>query len=229
MKSKIALVTALALFAGSAVAGSWEQGFYAGAGVGFGKLNVDSDKLDNTIDAALFPDYSVDKSSVGQDATPYSLTVGYKWMKYLATEVSYIDLGNATYKANFSCDTVLPCPGGSGTQSGKVKGKWDVTGWPVSVLGIWPIDDTWQVFGRVGVFMGDVKLNAKATYSDGSFKVGGNQKDSSTEFIGGVGVDYNFMDSWIARLEWQAIPELGSNDTGSGNWNNINFSLFYKF
>jgi opacity protein-like surface antigen len=219
MKSRIALIAAMTLVAGSAVAA--DSGFYAGAGIGYGKLNVDSDKIDNSIDSALFDTgFAVTKSSVGQGATPYSLTVGYKWMKYLATEVSYIDLGNATYNARISDgeDTL-----------GTVKGQWDVKGWPVSVLGIWPIDDTWQVFGRVGVFIGDVKLTARAVDGGGTTILRGHADDSSTEFIGGVGVDYNFMETWVARLEWQAIPDLGSGETGSGNWNNINFALFYKF
>ena len=52
---------------------------------------------------------------------------------------------------------------------------------------------------------------------------------NSTEFIGGVGTDYNFMDTWTARLEWLAMPSLGNNETGDGNWNNIQFAVFYKF
>ncbi len=52
----------------------------------------------------------------------------------------------------------------------------------------------------------------------------GHNSSSSTEFIGGVGVDYNFGESWVTRLEWQAMPSLGNNDVGDGNWNNIKFS-----
>ena len=229
MKSKIALITALALVAGSAVAADWEDGFYAGAGVGYGKINVNSGKIDNTIDNKT--PFTITKSNVGQGATPYSLTVGYKWMKYFATEISYIDLGNADYKGNAEQTLVVTPPPITGT----VKGQWDAKGWPVSVLGIWPIDDAWSVFGRVGVFMGDVKLTYKGIDSNGNLACVGNQclrnheSQSSTEFIGGVGTDYNFLDTWTARLEWQALPSLGNNDTGSGNWNNIQFSLFYRF
>jgi opacity protein-like surface antigen len=228
MKSRIALLTALALVAGSAVAA--DSGFYAGAGIGYGKININSDKLDRVIDNGLSSvDWSVDKSNVGQGATPYSLTVGYKWMKYFATEISYIDLGNADYTAKVSCDTLASCEVASGDGTGKVKGQWDAKGWPVSVLGIWPIDDSWEVFGRVGVFIGDVKLTAKAVESDGSWLAKGHESTSSTEFIGGVGTNFNFMDTWTARVEWQAMPSLGNSDTGSGNWNNFQFSILYNF
>jgi OmpA-OmpF porin, OOP family len=224
MKSRIALITALALVAGSAVAA--DSGFYVGAGVGYGKINVNNDKIDNAIDAGLSSTaFAVTKSSVSQGATPYSLTVGYKWMKYFATEISYIDLGNANYRSTIS----------DGEVSGRVKGQWDAKGWPVSVLGIWPIDDAWSVFGRVGLFMGDVKLTYKAVDSNGalictqSTCARNHNSDNSTQFIGGVGTDFNFLDTWTARLEWQAMPSLGNDDTGSGNWNNIPFSVLYRF
>ncbi len=76
MKSKIALLTALALVAGSATAASWEDGFYAGFGIGYGKINVNADKIDNNIDdlAAFYgAPLEIDKSSVSQGASPYSL------------------------------------------------------------------------------------------------------------------------------------------------------------
>ena len=170
----------------------------------------------------------VKNSNVGQGATPYSLTVGYKWMPYFATEISYIDLGNADYTGKVY-DTFL------GEDVGKIKGQWNAKGWPVSVLGIWPIDDSWEVFGRVGVFIGDVKLNAKAQYTGGELVcfggscAKGNESQSSTEFIGGVGTNFNFMDTWTARLEWQAMPSLGNDEVGDGNWNNIQFSILYNF
>lgn len=229
MKTKIALIAAMALVAGSAVAA--DSGFYAGAGIGYGKINVNSQKIDNNFDSFAFDNelpLEIRNSDVGQGATPYSLTVGYKWMPYFATEISYIDLGNADYTGKvYNYDTDLDV--------GKIKGQWNAKGWPVSVLGIWPIDDAWSVFGRLGVFIGDVKLNAKAQYTGGELVCGfdscakGHESQSSTEFIGGVGTDFNFMDTWTARLEWQAMPSLGNSKVGDGNWNNIQFSILYNF
>jgi len=85
------------------------------------------------------------------------------------------------------------------------------------------------VFGRVGVFIGDVKLTAKAIDGSGSTLIRGHESQSSTEFIGGVGTNFNFMDTWTARLEWQALPSLGNSKVGDGNWNNIQFSILYNF
>lgn len=219
MKLKTALFASLALAAGTATAA--EDGFYVGAGVGYGSMSVDSQKIDRVIDSELDPTgYFVDRSNVDDGASPWSAFVGYRFMKYVAVELGYIDLGNADYTGIVSdgLDT-----------AGRVKAQWEASGWPVTVLGIWPINNEWEVFGRVGLFMGDVKLKAKAVDGNGDMLVRGNASNNSNEFIGGAGVNFNFLEKWTARAEWQAMPSLGNDDTGSGDWNNIQASILYRF
>jgi opacity protein-like surface antigen len=231
MKLKTALIASMVLATGTAAAA--EDGFYAGAGVGYGKINVNEDKITNNINGFVNPYYDVTKDSVSQGSSPYSLTVGYQFMKYLAVELSYIDLGNANYRGSLECVDIA-CTATAPTGTAKV--QWEAQGWPVSVLGQWPVTDSWSVFGRVGVFIGDVKATAKLVdASNGALVCGvvecarNHVSEGSTEFIGGVGTDYTFMDHWTARLEWQAMPSLGNNKTGDGNWNNIQASILYRF
>ena len=219
MNLKTALFASLALAAGTATAA--DDGFYVGAGVGYGSMSVDSQKIDNVLDSELTPTgYFVDGSNVDDGASPWSAFVGYRFMKYVAVELGYIDLGNADYSSAVSdgVDTF-----------GRAKAQWEASGWPVSVLGIWPINDEWEVFGRVGLFMGDVKLQAKAVDGNGDTLLRGNASNNSNEFIGGAGVNFNFLEKWTARAEWQAMPSLGNDDTGSGDWNNIQASILYRF
>jgi opacity protein-like surface antigen len=212
------LAAAIAL--ATAPAFATDTGFYVGAGMGYSKISINETKIDNSIDATIAP-WFVDKSSVDQNATPYSFFVGYRLMPYLAAEVAYLDMGQASYTGTIAKAAT--------TGTGKVKGTWSADGWPLSVLGIWPVNDTWEVFGRVGVFMGNVDLTAHA-YDSAAAPLGrAHASDSSTEFFGGVGVDANFMESWAARFEWQAMPSIGNDDTGSGNFNNFMFSILYKF
>jgi OmpA-like transmembrane domain len=213
------LAAAIAL--ATAPAFATDTGFYVGAGMGYSKISINENKLDNNIDAALPAPWFVDKSNVDQNATPYMFTFGYRLMPYLAAEVAYIDMGSASYKANATTPK-----GGNGI----VKGTWSADGWPVSVLGIWPINDTWEVFGRVGAMFGSVDLKARAVDGATSTQLAKlNASNNSNQFFGGVGVDANFMESWAARFEWQAMPSLGNDDTGSGNFNNLMFSILYKF
>ncbi len=220
------LATAIAFAAGPTLAA--DTGFYVGAGMGYSKISINEGKLNHHLDSfAEEFGWALTKGTVDQNATPYQFTFGYRLMPYLAAEVAWIDMGSADYRGYI--DEI------AGPGSGSVKGTWEASGWPLTVLGIWPINDMWEVFGRVGVFVGDVKFSGKALDSNGDlvclgsdcFK--GSNKDSSTEFIGGVGVDAKFMDNWAARFEWQAMPSLGNDDTGSGNFNNLMFSILYKF
>jgi len=52
---------------------------------------------------------------------------------------------------------------------------------------------------------------------------------SSTQFIGGAGVQANFLDSWFGRLEWQGMPSIGNDKTGSTDWYQVAASIAYKF
>jgi hypothetical protein len=224
MKSRTAVFAALALFAGSAVAD--DTGFYAGAGVGWGELSLPESKITNSVVAAFdFAGAPLVTWSAKTDDTsiPWSALVGYRFFKYLAVETGYMDIGSASYRGDGLADIGDPVL----FADAKAKIDWRANGWQVSVLGIWPIDETWSVFGRVGGFFGDVKANAKITIDGATGKA--NDSANSNEFLYGVGVDSKFLDQWTARLEWQAMPSLGNNDTGSADWNGVQFSLLYHF
>ena len=233
MKSKIALLTALALVAGSAVAAE-DSGFYVGAGLGFGKINVDNDKITNALNnefVALGAPLYVTNDNVDQNTAPWDLMVGYKFMKYFAVELAYIDLGSADYTGKIRDTETIDEP-----IVGKAKASLNADGWPLSVLGIWPVTDQFDVWGRVGVFFGNSDAKAKLTYADGSlvcddYTCAKNRgSDGSTEFVGGVGADYHFTDEWSVRGEWFTIPNLEFGDSSlDGNVNDFQFSVLYAF
>jgi OOP family OmpA-OmpF porin len=223
MKTKIALAVALALVAGSAVAA--DDGFYVGAGMGYSNWNVNDNKIDNAINNefdALGSIAVVGKSSTTQTATPWELYVGYRFNKYFATELGWIDNGGSNYKGTVIDPT-------DGDQLGQVKGTRTGSGWPLSVLGTYPIDDAWEVFARAGVYFGSTDTKANANDGVDSVKLGSNNGKSTTNFVGGLGVNYNFMDAWQVRAEWLAIPSFGDSKYGSGNLNAFMGSINYKF
>jgi hypothetical protein len=228
MKTKIALIAALALVAGSAVAA--DSGFYVGAGMGYSNWNVNDGKLDNAIDAGLASSIlcstcDVQYTKTTQTATPWEVYVGYRFNTYFATELGWIDNGGSNYKGQVYDNALVPA-----AQVGTVKGTRSGSGWPVSALGIYPIDDAWEVFARAGVYFGSTDTKARAVLANGDLIFQGNNNGkSSTNFIGGLGVNYNFMDTWQARGEWFAIPSFGDSKYGSGNLNAFMFSLNYKF
>jgi OmpA-OmpF porin, OOP family len=222
MKTKIALAVALAMIAGSAVAAD-NNGFYVGAGMGYSSWNVNDNKLDNFLDSGLAPFYYIQKSTTTQTATPFMFQVGYRFMDYFAAELGWMDNGGSNYKGQvYDSET--------NTRVGVVKGTRSGSGWPVSLLGIYPIDETWDVFARAGVFFGSTDTKARAVLDNGTLLLQGHDNgNGTTEFIGGLGVDAKFMDNWFARGEWFAIPSFGDNKYGSGNLNAFMFTINYKF
>lgn len=225
MKLKTTVFAALALFAGSAIAAD-ESGFYAGAGVGWGELSLPESKITNGV-ASVFAASGAPLQSwsakVDDSSIPWSAFVGYRFMKYLAVETAYLDTGASSYTGKGVAYLIVD----DEFVDAKAKLNWQASGAVVSVLGIWPIDPTWSVFGRVGGFFGDMKADAKVTINGLSGKA--HDSTNTNEFLYGVGVDSNFLDQWTARLEWQAMPSLGNNDTGSADWNSFQFSLMYHF
>lgn len=219
MKLRTALITSLVLLAGPAIAQD-DNGFYMGAGMGYSKLSINENKLDRLISDALPAPWVITRSSVDQNATPYQIFAGFRFLDYFAVEIAYLNMGEATYKANIS-DT--------SAGSGAVKGTWSNDGVPLSFLGIWPISDQFDIFGRVGVYYGSTELKARGKDSSGTTIVTGSVDDSTTQFFGGVGADWNFTESFTGRAEWQAMPSVGNDDTGSGNFNNFIFSLIFRF
>ena len=228
MKVTATLVAAALLVAGSASAE--DHGFYAGAGVGVGQASIPkSQATDSFIYAFDYLGLPLETWSANTDesAVMWSAFAGYRFIKYLAVEAGYLDTGTASYKGSGSALVFDPDINDDVAVAVKGKIDWHATGWPVSALGIWPIDDNWEVFGRVGAFFGDTKATLRVS-GDGS--VGkGDTSGNSTEFLYGVGVDGRFLENWAARFEWLAIPSLGSSDTGSGDWNGLQFSLLYRF
>ena len=219
MKLNTALLASLVLVASNAIAAD-NTGFYMGAGMGYGKLSLNENKLDRLIGDGLPAPWVLRDSDVDQNATPFQIFGGWRFMENFAVELAYLDLGSATYKAEIS---------NGSTGNGAIKGTWSNNGWPLSLLGIWPLSDQFEVFGRVGLFYGSTDLKVRAKDSTGKTLVNGSVDDSTTQFFGGVGVDWNFTEAFTGRGEWQAMPSVGNDDTGSGNFNNFMFSLIYRF
>src|SRR5512140_3560869 len=104
-------------------------------------------------------------------------------------------------------------PNGETLTNVNIKIDWESKGPTVSVIGILPFADVWNVYGRVGAFFTDTKLTGKAsTATDSSSD---HVSKNTTEFLWGVGGGYTFMDHWTVQLEYQGIPNVGDkNHTG---------------
>ena len=82
-------------------------------------------------------------------------------MPWLAAEATWMDLGKSTIKTGGTYDytvVINPPLTDGGTYSAKADSS-SASGWALSLLPMWPIGDSWDLYGRLGYFWGDNKID----------------------------------------------------------------------
>jgi OOP family OmpA-OmpF porin len=182
-----ALLAALGAFCTPAMA----QWYIAGD---FGTTEFDLDCSGTT---------SCDTSDVG-----YRIAGGYQLNQNFAFELSYFDLGKASFAGN-----VPPF--------GAVTGSVGLTGFSLSALGIVPINQ-FSIYGRLGIASVETTL-------DGAVAGLGSASDSetSTPLLVGFGAAYAFNKNFSARLEWSRTTAKFEDEEGDVDL--LSLGLVYRF
>ncbi len=150
MNKKIAVLLLSTAFSASAVAA--EEGFYLGANLG----QSSTDKL------ALST----------KTGTSFSLIGGYQFMKYVAAEIEWNDMGSPTL--------ALTNPAGGGSSA-------KIDGYSAKAVGIYPFNDMWSIFGKLGY--AHMKMGVVGTSkNDITYGIGG-QYNFTTNW--GVNLNYD--------------------------------------
>jgi OOP family OmpA-OmpF porin len=201
--SKLLLVGALVLNGLVAASQALAQGFYIGAGGG-------STDFDSDIAAGLITSGTVDKSSSG-----YKLFVGYEFNQYFGVEGAYVDLGKASYSGTYF---------GAPVTGGTV----EVWGLNLSAVGTYPLNSTFAVFGKVGLFAWEAK--SKDTTGGIAFS----DTVSGGDFSFGAGLSVRFTKNLRASVEWERFGLTGydygyGDGYDLGNADLLSVSVSYKF
>ena len=148
------------------------QAFYIGGSVG-------KSDIDDEITTGLITSGSVD----GKD-TGFKIFGGYQFNQYFGLDLAYVDLGKASYSGSFF---------GTPVTGGKV----EVWGLNISAVGTLPLNPSFSLFGKVGLF------SWEAEASDVTGGVPFSAKDDGADLSIGLGLSYNFTKNVSARVEWQ--------------------------
>lgn len=199
------------------------EGFYWGFDLGQSSYDLDEGGLNNALGGSLADaGYSVlsGASETSEDGFTWGITFGYQFMRYLAVEAAYVDLGSAEYKNRSSItDGVSTFDLGTTVET-------DSAGAVLSALGTLPVGAGWEFFGRVGAYFGSNDVSADLTL-DG---VGGALEDdsSSQSLMWGLGASYS-RGPWTTRLEYQQYTDVGDDDGfGEVDVDRIVFSAVYN-
>ena len=176
------LYAAVALGLGVMLAASQAsaQGFYIGGSIGEG------DADDGNAIPALITSGPVDGKDSG-----LKFLGGYQFGRNLAVEIAYVDLGKATYSGTFV---------GQPVTGGTVK----TSGLNASAVGILPLNPSFSLFAKAGVFAWE----AKAKDVTGGVPFSG--KDDGADLSFGFGGAYNVTTNFSVRAEWELFEAVDS-------------------
>jgi opacity protein-like surface antigen len=155
------------------------QGFYFEADVGQTSFDIDKDMMDE------WAEVPPGQSSIDSSDMNYSLAAGYRFSPYFAVEALYVELGESTYSVE-----------DQGVSAGL---KLKSNGPAVALAGIWPINATWSLEGRIGAYFGNTSLSASISDGADALEVPVDSK-STPGILLDAGIVAAFADRWALRL-----------------------------
>ena len=178
---------------GSAPVRAADTGFYLSAGIG--RAEEDVGKSNGANFSIGFPPEGVvhlepERIDVDGGDTAWSVGVGYKFSRYLAAEVEYLDFGTTEIAEHYSLDTP-PFP-----DEITLNYSSKLTGPAISVLGSLPLGKGFEVYLRAGALFADREIATLQLTDAGSTKF------ADTVWLGGAGVDWSFAGRWAIRAEY---------------------------
>ncbi len=219
-----AIVSLAAIAAGFGQAAQAAQlGPYVGGSFGITERDFDKEPFDDFLLNGFFPAVGFEptshESSFDTQDQGYTALIGYRITAHWAIEGMFLDLGEITYRATSTgvIDDSEPF-----TVDTKFVGK--ASGIGLYALGIWPISYRWELYGRAGVQFTTPRLTGRI--ADGFIDF---DRDSSTDFVAGVGIAMTLMDIYGARLEYMRAFDAGSSSTIEADADFISLGIIVAF
>jgi OOP family OmpA-OmpF porin len=133
--------------------------------------------IGGTIGQAEYKDGCSGIADCDEKDTAWRILGGYQFNRYFAAELGYHNLGEASAPA------------------GAVEG----TAWELVGIGSYPIVDKLSVYGKLGLYRGELEGPAG--------------EETNNDLTYGVGLQYDFLKNVGVRGEWQRYNKMGG---GSG-------------
>jgi hypothetical protein len=158
-----------------------EKGFYAGAGLG--QFNVKVDDID---------DVAATVSEFDSDDTSYRIFGGWRFSRFIAVDLAYIDFGGPDEDVNGQ------------------RVKAEVDGFAPAVYGTFPLGPI-EVFAKAGYLFYDLDV-----------EIGGEKVDAASgsdeDLIYGVGLGLTLFERLSARVEYEIIDVSDVADDADAIW-----------
>jgi OOP family OmpA-OmpF porin len=171
--------------------------WYGGVSIGQSTVKIDDDAL--RIVGATATSLSKNETDTG-----YKAYVGYRLHQNFAVEGGYTDFGKISATRTMTAPAV-----------GTFHADSKASGWHVDAVGIWPMQNNFSLFGKLGLIFNEVKTSLGTTGAV-ALPAGTNTspKHSGSNLKLGIGAGYDFTPTVGARVEWERASKLGDDSTG---------------
>ena len=191
-----------------------DQGFYLSGGWGQAQADMDNASVDASLRAA-----GVTSSVTSSDdrVSAWKFALGYQFNRHFALEAGYADFDG------FSTTTTTTGP--AATIAGEVDGK----AYSLDLVGILPVNPSFDLYAKVGVHYWDVEAR-RAAVVGGTTVAAVNASDDGSDWKFGLGARWNLSRNFGIQLEWERYNGVGeSNTTGSSDIDMVTLGVRYRF
>jgi OmpA-OmpF porin, OOP family len=184
---------------------------------------------------------TVTGSELDDSMTAWGAQVGFRFNKWVAAEVGYVDLGELLYTMNgtiggnyvYVCECEEPTVVNR-TLDGNFERSVQVTsaGITAAALGMFPIGPRFDLHVRGGIYYADTRVTNRLRYIDSNetFNLLHGRVDASeTELFAGLGAAWNINESFALRVEYQKFFDVGDDQkNGESDIDVLNLALLFK-
>lgn len=190
-----------------------------------GDQSNDEQSLIDLIDDANVPfqneEVGTDDSDIG-----YQASFGYRFSRYIALELGLVQYGELA--SQLTADVDLP-DDTLGFVPARFEYAFKVGGPLISAVGILPVGQKFELYGRVGMLFASVEreFTSRINGQRGlSFSASGDSQD----VVYGVGAAFNINQVYAIRAEYQLLNDAGqANRTGTEDLDFMSIGMIVRF
>jgi OOP family OmpA-OmpF porin len=193
-----------------------QDGFpYFGLGGGIGMMDLGSKRDFDNVATARFG--SPASSSLDDSTDAWGLQIGYRFNRYVAGEIGFVDLGRGSYVAHYE-------------PSFRYSVRFLSSGPTLSVLGMLSLTDRFDIHGRAGLFFSDTRVRDRSEErSTGAFE-STEPKSSDKDLTLSVGAAWYINADYSLRLEYTRFLDVGKEGQIPAEFDidSLQFSLLFR-
>jgi OOP family OmpA-OmpF porin len=142
---------------------------------------------------------------------------GYRFMRNLAVEVGVTDFGSFSATRNMTA----PLAGSAGA-------KLTIVGVHGAAVGILPIDNNFELFGKAGLLVSSTQYDRTAS-GNVSFSGDTTTYHGDVSFLAGIGAEFHFDRNFGMRVEYEQAFGLGDSAVATGDLSFASVGVTYRF